>query len=78
MTRFFFDIRSGQDLYPDEQGLELPDQRSAEIEAAQSLIGLAKERRPLDARENVAIEVRTESGSVFKAAFIFAFAGVKH
>jgi hypothetical protein len=71
MTRYFFDIRSGSDLYPDEQGLELSDQSAAEIEAAQSLVGLAKDLPPLDERQDVAIEVRTQTKGLFKAAFIF-------
>ncbi|MDA9404509.1 hypothetical protein XH79_38030, partial [Bradyrhizobium sp. CCBAU 45389] len=37
MTRYYFDIRDGQDLYPDEEGLELADQKAAEIEAARAL-----------------------------------------
>ncbi|KWV60588.1 hypothetical protein AS156_28155 [Bradyrhizobium macuxiense] len=78
MTRYYFDIRSGQDLYPDEQGLELSDQRAAEIEAARSLIGLAKDLPPLQEREDVAIEVRTGTGALFKAAFVFEITRFKH
>jgi hypothetical protein len=37
MTRYYFDIRDGEALYADEDGLELEDQRQAEIEAATSL-----------------------------------------
>jgi hypothetical protein len=46
MHHYYFDIRNGQDLYPDEEGLELADQRAAEIEAATSLVGLAKDLPP--------------------------------
>lgn len=74
MTRYYFDIRNGQDLYRDEEGHELSDQSAAEIEAAMSLAGLAKDLPPLDERENMAIEVRTHEGPVFQAAFIFAIA----
>lgn len=78
MPRYFFDIRNGQDLYPDEEGLELADQRTAEIEAAMSLAGLAKDLPPLDEPEHMAIEVRTQEGPVFQAAFIFEITRLKH
>ncbi|MDH2386623.1 MULTISPECIES: hypothetical protein [unclassified Bradyrhizobium] len=71
MLRYFFDIRDGTGLYPDEEGLEFPDQRSAEMEAARTLGELARDFAALDDRHDVAIEVRTEDGAVFKAAFIF-------
>jgi hypothetical protein len=59
MQRYYFDIRNGQDLYADDEGLDLTDQRAAEIEAAMSLADLAKDRSPLDERRHMAIEVRT-------------------
>ncbi|TWB88159.1 hypothetical protein FBZ93_119149 [Bradyrhizobium macuxiense] len=71
MVRYFFDIRDGTGLYPDEEGLEFADQRSAEMEAARTLGELARDLAALDDRHDVAIEVRTEGGPVFKAAFIF-------
>src|SRR6185437_10852071 len=36
MTRYYFDIRDGQDLYPDADGLDPADQKTAEIEAARA------------------------------------------
>jgi hypothetical protein len=42
MPRYYFDIRDGEDLYPDEEGLDLPDLRSAEVEAATSLAMMAR------------------------------------
>jgi len=65
MPRYYFDIRSGQDLYSDEEGLELADQNAAELEAATSLSDLAKGSLPLDERQRMAIEVRTQEGPVF-------------
>ena len=78
MQRYYFEIRSGQDLYPDEEGLELADQRAAEIEAAMSLAGLANDLPPLDERQHMAIEVRTLDGPIFRAAFIFEMTRLKH
>ncbi|MCS3495598.1 hypothetical protein M2189_005443 [Bradyrhizobium japonicum] len=40
MTRFYFDIRVGEGLYPDEEGLEFRTQKEAEVEVAQTLAGL--------------------------------------
>jgi hypothetical protein len=78
MTRYYFDIRDGEDLYPDDEGLELADQTAAEVEAAQSLASMAKDVALLDERRDMAIEVRTELGPLFRAAFIFAVAGTKN
>ena len=71
MTRYYFDIRDSTGLYPDEEGLEFPTQRDAEVEAAETLAGLARDLASLDERQDVAVEVRTDSGSLFQAAFIF-------
>lgn len=78
MTRYYFDIRDGEALYADEQGMELDDQRAAEIEAAKSLAGMANDLSPLDERHHMAIEVRTNAGPVFQAAFIYEAAPPKH
>ena len=77
-TRYYFDIRDGENLYPDEEGLELADQTAAEVEAAQSLASMAKDLATLDERRDMAIEVRTELGPLFKAALIFEVAGTKN
>jgi hypothetical protein len=78
MTRYYFDIRDGEALYPDEEGIELDDQQAAEIEAATSLAKMAKDLSSLDERQPMAIEVRTDAGPVFQAAFIFEAVPSKH
>jgi hypothetical protein len=50
MPRSYFDIKDGEAFYPDEDGLELADRRAAEIEAAMSLAGVARELPVLDER----------------------------
>jgi hypothetical protein len=35
LSRYYFDIRDGSDLYPDEEGMNLPNQIAAAVEAAQ-------------------------------------------
>jgi hypothetical protein len=78
MQRYYFDIRNGQDLYADEEGLDLTDQRAAEIEAAMSLADLAKDRSPLDEPRHLAIEVRTPDKPTFQATFIFEITRLTH
>jgi hypothetical protein len=70
MPRYYFDIRDGGVLYPDEEGLELANRRAAETEAAMSLAGIAKELPVLDEPHPMGIEVRTDQGPLFQAAFI--------
>ncbi|WFU37552.1 hypothetical protein QA640_24065 [Bradyrhizobium sp. CB82] len=71
MIRYFFDIRDGAELYPDEEGLELPNERAAEIEAAHTLAAMARDATDLGDRHDTAIEVRTEAGPVFQLALVF-------
>jgi hypothetical protein len=71
MIRYFFDIRDDRDLYPDEDGIEFSTQREAEMEAAHTLAGLARDLAGEENRPDVAIEVRTEAGRVFEAALTF-------
>jgi hypothetical protein len=71
MVRYFFDIRDDTGLYADDEGLEFRTQREAEIEATQTLSGLARDLAGHEDRTDVAIEVRTDAGRVFQAALIF-------
>jgi hypothetical protein len=76
MDRYYFDIRDDDGLYPDEEGLDFPTQREAEIAAANTLAGLARDLAGQEDRPDFA--VRTESGRVFQAALIFDANRVKH
>ena len=69
--RYYFDIREGEALYADEEGMELRDQTAAKIEAANSLADAARDSSSLETRHHLAVEVRTSAGPVFQAAFIF-------
>ncbi len=71
MIRYFFDIRDDREIYPDEEGIEFSTQREAEMEAANTLAGLARDLAGQEERPDVAIEVRTEAGRVFQAALTF-------
>jgi hypothetical protein len=67
VTRYYFDIRNGEDLYPDKQGLELPDRETAAQEAMQSLLSMANSTPASGKKPIVTIEVRTDDGPVFLA-----------
>ncbi|MGV7219649.1 DUF6894 family protein [Bradyrhizobium sp. UFLA05-112] len=62
MIRYFFDIRDGAELYPDEEGLELTNERAAELEAANTLAAMLKEAPGMSDQQDMAIEVRSEVG----------------
>jgi hypothetical protein len=74
--RYYFDIRDDTGLYPDEEGLEFGTQRDAEVEAVQALANLARDIAPMQERQDVAVEVRTDTKRVFQAALIFDNSGV--
>ncbi|MBR0872523.1 hypothetical protein JQ633_19335 [Bradyrhizobium tropiciagri] len=79
MTRYFFDIRDGTGLYPDEEGLDLPDQRAAEMEAAHTLAVLARDAASMHGRDDdVAVEVRTGTDPLFHAALVFHNGRARH
>ena len=44
MTLYFFDMRDGAKLFVDEEGVELPDLKAVQIEAARSLGGMPAAR----------------------------------
>lgn len=69
--RYFFDMRENDEIAIDEIGLELPNIQAAEVEGAQSLADLARElQQQSEPRPSLSVEVRTDSGPLFKAALI--------
>jgi hypothetical protein len=63
VTRYFFDIRDGQDLLLDEEGMEFPDLEAAFREAARSLADISsKGSRNVGA--GMAVVVRDDNGTV--------------
>jgi len=78
MSRYYFDIRDGDVLCPDEEGIEFASRRAAEIEAAMSLAGIARELPEFGQSRPVGIEVRTDEGPLFQAAFLFETARSRH
>ena len=74
MRRYFFDLRDGDDLAVDEEGLELPNLLRAQEEAVSSLAEFVRERviEAVHDAQDMAIEVRDEDGPILKVMFLFA------
>ncbi|MGF6433283.1 DUF6894 family protein [Bradyrhizobium sp. Pha-3] len=78
MALFFFDIQSGREFFADEDGLDLPNQKAAEIEAMQTLAGMVKDSVFINERPDMAIEVRSASERLFCVSLIYRKSGTKH
>lgn len=78
MERFFFDIQSGRDFFADEEGLRLPNQKAAEIEALQTLTGIAKDSISGGGRADLAVEVRSTSERLFCVSIVYRNASTEH
>jgi hypothetical protein len=75
LKRYYFDLRDGNALAPDEEGVELPDIESVQEEAALSLADMARNADRTHPKHGpghcMAIEVRDESGPILKVLFTF-------
>lgn len=78
MERFFFDIQSSRDFFADEEGLRLPNQKAAQLEALQTLAGIAKESISGGERPDLAVEVRSTSERLFCVSIIHRNATTQH
>ena len=67
MPRYFFDIREGNYLAVDEEGVELPDAQAAEAEAARSLADMARDHLLARTSHVLVIEVRDDNGPIARA-----------
>ena len=63
MPRFFFDIRRGNVVEPDRNGLHLPSAAVARAEAARTAVEMVKDALPADS-PHLAIIVRGDGGKV--------------
>jgi hypothetical protein len=82
MPRYYFDLRDGDELAVDEEGVELRDTDLVQEEAARSLADMARDavRRTTRNRElnhRMAIEVRDDHGPVMQVKFTFAVEKLK-
>jgi len=78
MARYYFDLREGTELFLDEDGVELPTLRAAQMEAARALGAMAQELEPTAEGQDMSIEVRNEDGPLFQVALVFAIRRPKH
>jgi hypothetical protein len=79
MMRYYFDLRDGNELAPDEEGIELWSRERVEEEATKSLAEFARDafREHLSgggSARRFAIEVWTDYGPVLQARFTFEIA----
>jgi hypothetical protein len=74
MTRYYFDLVDGDDIASDEEGVDLPNIRSAQEEAAFALAAMARELPAIAAKDDhfqISIEVRDCAGPVLSLKFTF-------
>jgi hypothetical protein len=73
MALYYFDLRDGEELALDEEGLELRNMRAVQEEAARALAGFAYDAMRLDGgqSQHMAIAVRDEHGPVMEVKFSF-------
>jgi hypothetical protein len=80
MKRYFFDIRDGDEVALDEEGMVLSDIQA--VQAARSLADIAKDAACGSSSQGIghriAIEVRDDAGPVLQAKFTFAVERHKH
>jgi hypothetical protein len=75
MSRYYFDLRGGEQLFIDEEGTEMPDLEAVQKEVAQSLAEMARHavwsRAEAKLGRRLGIEVRDGNGPILQAKFTF-------
>ena len=75
MPRYYFDLLDGEDFVKNEEGMDLPNISSAQIEATEFLTDMAmdiatRQSNPLG--YPMSIEVRDSEGPLFVLSFTFS------
>ena len=82
MQRFYFDVRAGDALSVDKQGMELQDIDAVQKEAVRSLADIARDVIRRDAGHSsghcMAVEVRDATGPVLQVKFSIEIERPKH
>jgi hypothetical protein len=73
---YYFDLRDGETLAVDEEGLELRNMGAVREEAARALAGFAWDAMRLEGAQSqrMKIEVRDQNGPVMEVKFSFEMA----
>jgi hypothetical protein len=71
MKRYYFDIREGDHLAPDEEGLMMRYIDAVQKEAAQSLADMARDAVSGRMLYRMAIEVRDDTGPVIEVCYLW-------
>jgi len=80
MKRYFFDLRDGDELTPDDEGLELSTMEAVQRPRVrwQTWRGTRPVGPHNGAGHRMAIEVRDDTGPVLQAKFTFQIERLKH
>ena len=62
MPRFYFDVREGTEVTPDNEGLEFGSLEAAEHEAARTAAEIGREDLPNGKARDATVEVQDEHG----------------
>jgi hypothetical protein len=82
LKRYYFDLREGNELARDEEGMELRSMERVKQEAAKTLADMVRDPVLSDMTNGLArqlaIEVRTDCGPVLQARFSLEMGGRLH
>ena len=74
MAIYHFDLREGEELIVDDEGVELHDMEAVQEEAARSMMDAARDAvlsQPAASLARISIEVRDDDGAVMRMGFSF-------
>ena len=74
MALYYFDLRDGEELIVDDEGMELRDMRAVQEEAARSMMDAARDAvlsQNAGSLAQISIEVRDDDGAVMRMGFSF-------
>jgi hypothetical protein len=77
MQRYYFDLRDGDGLFVDDEGIVLQDLQAVQEEAARSLADRARDTvrgsagAEVDALTQMSIEVHDDAGPLMRVKFLF-------
>jgi hypothetical protein len=79
--RYYFDVREGDDISPDDEGMKLASLEAVETEAARALTEMARDtvRSRLDGSgHQMTIDVRDDDGPILQVTFTLAIVRHRH